>query len=129
VEYTPIAIVGMACRFPGADGLSEFWDLLCQGRDAIREVPAQRWIADRFYDPDPRAAGQSYVRSAGFLDDVTGFDWRAMRVAPREATAIDPQHRLLLELAWEALEDAGLPSRASPAARWACSSAWSGMTI
>ncbi len=105
----PIAIVGMACRFPGgADDPDSFWRLLVDGREAISEVPADRWNIDAVYDPDPDAPGKMSTRSAGFLGDVTGFDPQFFGIAPREATSIDPQQRLLLEVAWEALENAGI---------------------
>jgi acyl transferase domain-containing protein len=109
MRYEPIAIVGMACRFPGAPGISEFWKLLCDGRDSIVDAPSGRWAVDLFYAPERDAPGRSFVRRAGFLADIASFDWRAFRIAPKEATAMDPQHRLLLELAWEALDDAGIP--------------------
>ena len=108
-QQEPIAIIGMACRFPQARNLQEFWTLLCEGKDAIREVPADRWDVEKFYDPDSTVPGKMVSRWGGFLDQVDQFDWRAFRMLPREATAMDPQHRLLLEVAWEALEDAGLP--------------------
>jgi len=83
--------------------------MLRAGQHAIREVPAERWNASALYDPDPRSPGRLMSPWGGFIDDVDGFDWRAFRVPPREAKFIDPQHRLLLEVAWEALEDAGYP--------------------
>ncbi len=101
----PIAIVGIGCRFPGADDPQAFWELLRAGRHAVREVPPGRWDPGECDD----AASRTMCRTGGFLDDVHGFDWRSLRVSPREARTIDPQHRLLLEVAWEALEDAGLP--------------------
>lgn len=106
----PIAIIGMACRFPGgADSPESFWDLLHRGVDAIREVPPDRWNADEFYDPNPAAPGKTNSRWGGFLDQVDGFDKQFFGISEREATRMDPQQRLVLELAWEALEDAGLP--------------------
>lgn len=105
----PIAIVGMGCRFPGgADDPDAFWNALVEGRDVITEVPADRWDIDSFYDPDPDAPGKMSVRSAAFLDDVTGFDPMFFGIAPREAVSMDPQQRLLLEVAWEALEHAAI---------------------
>ncbi|AKT41315.1 type I polyketide synthase [Chondromyces crocatus] len=106
----PIAIVGASCRFPGgADDLPSFWRLLHEGHDAVRDVPPGRWSAERYYDPDPQAAGKTYTRSAGFLERVDGFDALFFGISPREAARMDPQQRLLLEVAWEALEDAGHP--------------------
>ncbi len=105
----PIAIIGMGCRFPGAEDPRAFWKLLCEGRDAIREIPADRWDANALYDRDLDKPGKMMSRWGGFLDQVDQFDWRTFRLLPREAKYMDPQHRLLLEVAWEALEDAGLP--------------------
>jgi len=113
----PIAIVGMACRFPGAANLQEFWRLLCDGRDGTSDIPSSRWDGEAFYDEDPAAPGKSVNRRGGFIDHVDGFDWRAFRVSPREAKFMDPQHRLALEVAWEALEDAGLPLEAVAGSR------------
>ena len=105
----PIAIIGMGCRFPGAEGTEAFWRLLRQGEDAIQEVPASRWDVDEFYDPDPDAEGKMVTRWGGFLPHVDEFDADFFGIAPREAAAMDPQQRLLLEVAWEALQDALLP--------------------
>ncbi|MEO5726083.1 MAG: polyketide synthase, partial [Byssovorax sp.] len=103
----PIAIVGMACRFPGgAETPEAFWRLLEDGVDATREVPADRW-GPSVYDADPEAAGKMYARRGGFLPNVDQFDAGFFGISPREAANIDPQHRLLLEVAWEALENAG----------------------
>ncbi|MDD9943789.1 MAG: polyketide synthase [Myxococcales bacterium] len=98
----PIAVVGMACRFPGADGLSGYWELLEHGRSAIGPVPEERLHAL----PVEEHPG---MRVGGFLESVYDFDWSAFRIGPREAKWMDPQHRLLLEVAWEALEDGGIP--------------------
>ncbi len=109
-KHAPIAIVGMACRFPGgADNPRAFWDLLCRGDDAVRDVPPERWPTDRYYDPNQDAIGKTYTNMGGFLDDVESFDPLFFGISPREAETLDPQQRLLLEVAWEALEDAGIP--------------------
>jgi len=105
----PIAIVGMGGRFPGGNDPEAFWRLLAEGGDAIREVPVDRWSLDDYYDPDPAAPGKMYTKWGGFLDEVKGFDTDFFSISPREAQWVDPQHRLILELAWEALEDAAIP--------------------
>ncbi|MEN6405045.1 MAG: amino acid adenylation domain-containing protein [Thermoguttaceae bacterium] len=106
----PIAVVGMACRFPGqADTPDAYWRLLCQGVDAVGEVPPDRWNVDEFYDPDPAAPGKMCTRWGGFLKNIDRFDNHFFGISDREASRIDPQQRILLELTWEALEDAGLP--------------------
>ncbi len=103
----PIAIIGLGCRVPGADDPEAFWRLLRDGVDAVREVPADRWDVDAHYDPDPDAPGRMSTRWGGFLEHVDRFDPRFFGIAPRDAVSMDPQHRLILEVAWEALEDAG----------------------
>ena len=105
----PIAITGIGCRFPGAKNQQEFWQMLCEGVDAIREVPAERWDINRFYDENVLRPGKMNTRWGGFLDKIDEFDAHFFGVSPREAERMDPQQRLLLEVAWEALEDAGLP--------------------
>jgi len=105
----PVAIIGIGCRFPGADGPDAFWRLLAEGVDAIREVPAERWSLDELHDQDPAAPGKMNTRWGGFLSDVDRFDAAFFGISPREAAHIDPQQRLLMEVAWDALEDAGLP--------------------
>ena len=106
----PVAVVGIGCRFPGnVTGPESFWQLLVDGGDAIGEVPPDRWDADAFYDPDPSASGRMTTKWGGFVPDVDGFDADFFGITPREAVAMDPQHRMLLEVAWEALEHAGIP--------------------
>ena len=105
----PIAIVGMSCRFPGgANSADAYWELLQAGRDGVSEVPLDRWDVDAWYDPNPDAPGKVVTRYGGFLDQVDQFDPQFFGIAPREAAYMDPQHRLLLEVAWEALEDAAI---------------------
>ncbi len=103
----PIAIIGMACRFPGADSPEEFWQLLRDGTDAITEVPPSRFDVDAVFDPRPDAVGKLYTRWGGFLRNVDRFDPHFFGISPREAASMDPQQRLLLEVTWEALEAAG----------------------
>jgi len=105
----PIAVIGVGCRFPGGIiGPDSFWQLLKDGRDAITEVPPERWDLDQFYDPDPNAPGKMMTRWGGFIDNVDRFDAAFFGIAPREAAGMDPQQRSFLEIAWEALENAGI---------------------
>ncbi len=109
VERTfPVALVGLACRFPGAADLEEFWSLLKAGRDAVGEIPDGRWDVDEYFHPDPAKPGKMYTRAGGFIADIDKFDAGFFGISPREARRIDPQQRLLLELTWEALESAGI---------------------
>ncbi|MFG1648029.1 beta-ketoacyl synthase N-terminal-like domain-containing protein, partial [Amycolatopsis sp. NPDC049252] len=107
-----VAVVGLACRLPGAPDPAAFWRLLCDGADAITTVPADRWDAGEFTDPDPGAPGKAVTAAGGFLDRVDLFDAAFFGISPREAASMDPQQRLVLELAWESLESAGIvPAR------------------
>ncbi|MDI3284216.1 type I polyketide synthase [Polyangium sp. 15x6] len=104
----PIAVVGIGLRLPGGGvDLSTFFRFLAAGNDAVVEIPADRWDVTAFYDPNPEQSGKSYVREAALLDRVDQFDASFFGISPREAKNIDPQHRLLLEASWQALEDAG----------------------
>jgi acyl transferase domain-containing protein/NAD(P)-dependent dehydrogenase (short-subunit alcohol dehydrogenase family)/acyl carrier protein len=103
-----IAIIGLACRLPGAPNPSALWQLLIEGRSVLRQVPRDRWIAADYVDPDRRAPGKMVTAVGGFLDRVDGFDPEFFGISPREALQIDPQQRLALELCWEALEHAGV---------------------
>ncbi len=105
----PIAVVGIGCRFPGADSPAAYWHLLSSGQCSVGEVPAIRWNIDEFYSPDTSIPGKMNTRWGGFLDRVDEFDADFFGISPREAIRVDPQHRILLEVAWEALEDAGIP--------------------
>ncbi|MFM7585002.1 MAG: SDR family NAD(P)-dependent oxidoreductase, partial [Caldilinea sp.] len=107
----PIALISMACRFPGADTPEAFWELLRQGRDRVQEIPPLRWNVQEFYAPQRATPGKMYTRSAALLDKVDGFDPLFFGIAPREAVGMDPLHRLLLEVSWEALERAGLAQK------------------
>ena len=105
----PVAVVGIGCRFPGGGiGPERYWSFLANGGDAVSEVPSDRWDADAFYDPDPFAAGRMSSKWGAFLPDVAGFDADFFGISPREAEAMDPQQRVLLEVALEALEHAGI---------------------
>ncbi len=115
----PIAIIGIGCQFPGGvRGPAAFWQLLCDGVDAVSEVPADRWNADTFYDSRPGQKGKSISRWAGTLESIDRFDAGFFGVSPREAECMDPQQRMLLQATWEAIDDGGElldPSRGSPA--------------
>lgn len=107
----PIAIIGMACRFPGgADSPQAFWDLLHNGVNAVKEVPRERWDIDAYYDPDMDVPGKMNTRWGGFLEEPTDmFDAYFFGISPMELASLDPQQRLLMEVTWEALENANLP--------------------
>ncbi len=104
-----VAIIGVGCRFPGGiNDVEAFWKLLVEEREAVCEVPPDRWNAGRFFDAEPGIAGKSITNRGGFVEGLEQFDPQFFGISPREAPYVDPQHRLLLETAWEAVEDAGV---------------------
>ena len=106
----PIAVIGMSCRLPGGvENPADFWRLLCDGVDPISDVPADRWNLKANFDADRSRKGKTYARQAGFLSRFDEFDAPFFGISRREAECMDPQQRWLLEAAWEAFEDAGLP--------------------
>ena len=106
----PIAVIGIGCRVPGgATTADELWHLLRDGAHGVRETPPDRWDAREWYDPDPAASGKSIAKEGSFLDRIDLFDAAYFGILPREADRIDPQQRLVLEVAIEAIDDAGLP--------------------
>ncbi|QTA87823.1 Putative phthiocerol synthesis polyketide synthase [Desulfonema magnum] len=115
-EPEPIAIVGMGCRFPGgAHTPEQFWQLLREGRDALGDIPRSRWPVDDYYDPAPGTPGKMYTKQASFLQHpIEEFDPHFFGISSAEGQYLDPRHRLLLEVSWEALENAGLPADRLP---------------
>ncbi|OBG25059.1 type I polyketide synthase [Mycobacterium sp. 852002-51057_SCH5723018] len=106
---TPVAVIGMACRLPGGiDSPDLFWEALLRGEDFVKEIPAERWDVDYYYDPEPGVPGRSVCKWGSFLNSVGDFDPEFFGITEKEATAMDPQHRLLMETSWEAMEHAGL---------------------
>jgi acyl transferase domain-containing protein/acyl carrier protein len=105
----PIALIGIGCRFSGANGPQAFWELLRDGVDAVGEFPANRFEMDSVYDSRPGTPGKISNRQGGFIESIEDFDASFFGISPREALKLDPQQRLLLEVTWEALEDAGIP--------------------
>lgn len=109
-KAAPIAIVGMSCRFAGANSLAEYWQVIRQGIEAVSEVPKSRWDLDELYDATGSQSGKMFTKWGGFVDGIDQFDPQFFGIAPREAARMDPQQRMLLEVAWEAMENAGLPA-------------------
>jgi len=103
-----VAVIGVSCRFPGADDAAGYWRILAGRESGISQVPPSRWDLGNFYDPDPKVPGKANTRWGGFLGDPCGFDCDFFNISEEEAIHMDPQQRLMLELAWEALEDAGI---------------------
>lgn len=103
-----MAVVSMACRFPGAEDPQALWRLLDSGADALSDAPAGRWDTEALHDPDPEAVGKAYSLRGGFLTDIDRFDAEFFGIPSQEAAAMDPQQRLLLQTAWETLERAGI---------------------
>ncbi|MBO0931460.1 type I polyketide synthase [Fibrella aquatilis] len=102
----PIAVIGMGCRFPMAPNPEAFWELMASGTDAVVDVPPDRWSWRDYYDPTPGTERKAYSRWGGFLESVDQFDPLFFDISPREAHLMDPQQRLMLEVAWETLENA-----------------------
>lgn len=105
----PIAILGMGCRYPGAASPADLWQMLLRGEDGISDVPGDRWKTDSLYESDDARRGTLPSRRGGFLHGLDRMDAAFFGIAPREAPHVDPRQRLMLEIAWEALEDAGIP--------------------
>src|SRR5688572_10266184 len=98
-DHEPIAIIGIGCRFPGGvQDIESFWELMCNGVDAITEIAESRWNVDQFYHPDPLVLGTTYSKWGGFVEGMDQFDPGAFGISPREAVSIDPQQRLILEV-------------------------------
>jgi FkbH-like protein len=107
LQFQPIAIIGMSGKFPDANDVNEYWENLSKGKDSVTEIPKSRWSLDNFYDPNVGVPHRSYSKWGGFLSDIEMFDPLFFSISPKEAELMDPQHRLFLQEAWQALEDAG----------------------
>ena len=104
---TPVAVIGRCAGPRRIESPDQLWEALLRGDDLVTEIPPDRWDADEYYDPEPGVPGRSVSKLGAFLVDVAGFDPEFFGISEREATTIDPQHRLLLETSWEAVEHAG----------------------
>lgn len=109
-QAEPVAIVGMSCRFAGAQSLAEYWNVINGGAAAVSEVPPDRWDLDELYDPTGTQSGKMFTKWGGFVDNIDQFDPQFFGIAPREAARMDPQQRMLLEVAWETMENSGIPA-------------------
>ncbi|MEM6687853.1 MAG: type I polyketide synthase [Planctomycetota bacterium] len=109
---SPIAVIGMACKFPGSPNLSDFWDLIQSGENRFAEVTPDRWPVENLYDPDTENPGRASAKWACLLDDLDHFDPQFFGIAPREASRMDPQQRMLLQCAWQAMEHASVDPQA-----------------
>ncbi|MEO6501011.1 MAG: beta-ketoacyl synthase N-terminal-like domain-containing protein [Jatrophihabitantaceae bacterium] len=107
-QHEPLAVIGMACRYPGGATVEDYWELLRTGGSGVREVPAERWDVDQHYNPDRRVVGGVYTKHGAFLDDIAGWDAEFFGVSPHEALRMDPHQRLLMELVCEGLDNAGI---------------------
>ena len=108
-DREPLAIIGIGCRFPGeVTTAEEFWDLIISGSDGLTDIPADRWNTDAKFAPDFKTAGKISVRRGGFIKDIDKFDASFFGISPLEAFRMDPQQRMVLELSYRAIEDAGL---------------------
>ena len=104
-----VAIVGVSCRFPEASNLNEFWNILEQKKSIVKEVPQERWEMSQYYDPDKKAPGKTNQNKGAFLSDVNKFDPLFFNISPKEAIEMSPSQKLIMELAWEAIESSNLP--------------------
>ncbi|HEX8078667.1 MAG TPA: beta-ketoacyl synthase N-terminal-like domain-containing protein [Jatrophihabitans sp.] len=107
-QHEPLAIIGMACRYPGGATVEDYWELLRTGGSGVVEVPAERWDVDQHYNADRRVVGGVYTKHGAFLDDIAGWDAEFFGISPHEALRMDPHQRLLMELVCEGLDNAGL---------------------
>jgi len=108
IKQSDVAIIGMGCRLPGADSVEAFWEMLKNGSSGITDTPKERWDIDAYYDADPMKPGKMNAKKGGYISNIKAFDAAFFNISPKEAESIDPQQRLMLELTWEALEDAGI---------------------